>query len=35
MDEKIIQKAGKFYTEAERHQIIQDYLSSGCSKVEI
>lgn len=35
MDKKIIQKAGKFYSEAERHQIIQDYLSSGCTKAEI
>jgi transposase-like protein len=35
MDKKIIQKAGKFYTESERHQIIQDYLSSECTKTEI
>jgi transposase len=35
MDKKIIQKATKFYTESERHEIIQEYLSSGCSKKEI
>jgi transposase-like protein len=35
MDKKIIQKAGKFYSESERHQIIQEYLSSGCTKSEI
>ena len=28
-------KAGKFYSETERHHIIQDYLSSECTKTEI
>ena len=32
MDKIIIQKAGKDYTETERHQIIQDYLSSNSTK---
>lgn len=35
MDKKIIQKAGKYYTQEERHKIIQEFLSSRCSKVEI
>ena len=32
MDKTIIQKAGKDYNKTERHQIIQDYLSSKCTK---
>jgi len=35
MDKKIIQKAVKFFTDQERHQIIQEYLSLRCSKREI
>jgi hypothetical protein len=35
MDKKIIQKAGKYYTETERHQIIQELISTGCTKEEI
>jgi hypothetical protein len=35
MDKKIIQKAGIFYTDEERHQIIQELLSTKCSKQEI
>ena len=35
MDKKIIQKAGKYYTETERHQIIREYLSSDCTKQDI
>ncbi|MBL0333032.1 MAG: hypothetical protein IPP65_09430 [Chlorobi bacterium] len=35
MDKKIIQKAGKYYTLEERHQIIQELIATGCTKVEI
>jgi len=35
MDKKIIQKAGKYFTEAEKHLIIQELISSGCTKAEI
>jgi transposase len=35
MDKKIIQKAGKYYTLEERHQIIQELITTGCTKVEI
>ena len=35
MDKKIIQKAGKYFTETEKHQIIQEMLSNQCTKQEI
>ncbi len=35
MDKKIIQKAGKYFTETEKHQIIQEMLSHQCTKQEI
>lgn len=35
MDKKIIQKAGKYYTEAEKHRIIQELISTQCTKAEI
>ena len=35
MDKKIIQKAGKYFTETEKHQIIQELISSQCTKQEI
>ena len=35
MDKIIFQKSSKYYTETERHQIIQEYLSSHCTKQEI
>lgn len=35
MDKKIIQKAGKYYTETEKHQIIQELISTRCTKAEI
>jgi transposase-like protein len=35
MDKKIIQKAGKYFTEEEKHSIIQELISSQCTKVEI
>lgn len=35
MDKKIIQKAGKNFTETEKHQIIQELISSQCTKQEI
>lgn len=35
MDKKIIQKAGKYFTEGERHKIIQELISTQCTKVEI
>lgn len=31
----IIQKPNKYFTESEKHQIIQELLSSGCTKAEI
>lgn len=31
----IIQKPNKYFTDSEKHQIIQELLSSGCTKVEI
>jgi len=34
-NKKIIQKANKYFTEAEKHQIIQELISSGCTKAEI
>lgn len=35
MDKKIIQKAGKYFTEEEKHKIIQELISTQCTKVEI
>jgi len=35
MDKKIIKKAGKYFTETEKHYIIQELISSQCTKVEI
>ncbi len=35
MDKKIIQKAARFHTEAEKHQIIQEFLSGQNTKTEI
>jgi transposase len=35
MDKKIIQKAGKYFTEAEKHKIIQELISTQCTKLEI
>ena len=35
MNKRIIQKAGKYFTETEKHQIIQELISSQCTKVEI
>ena len=35
MDKKIIQKAGKYFTETEKHQIIQEMLTKQCTKQEI
>jgi len=32
---KIIQKAGRYYSKAERHFIIHEYLTTGYTKVEI
>lgn len=32
---KIIQKSTKYFSEAEKHFIIQELLSSGCTKVQI
>jgi len=32
---KIIQKANKYFTEAEKHQIIQELISTQCTKAEI
>ena len=31
----IIQKPNNYFTEAEKHQIIQELLNSGCTKVQI
>ena len=35
MDKKIIQKAGKHFTEDEKHKIIQELISTQGTKVEI
>lgn len=35
MDKKIIQKSSRYFTDAERHQVIMEFLSSGLSKREI
>lgn len=35
MDKKIIQKAGKYFTESEKHQIIQELLQYQLTKQEI
>jgi hypothetical protein len=35
MDKKIIQKAQKYFTEAEKHKIIQELIARQCTKVEI
>lgn len=35
MDKKIIQKAGKYYTKDEKHKIIQEMISTQCTKVQI
>ena len=35
MNRKIIQKAGKYFTEDEKHKIIQELISTQCTKVEI
>lgn len=35
MDKKIIQKAGKYFTQDEKHKIIQELISTQCTKVEI
>lgn len=32
MEKKIIQKAGRYFTILERHELIKEYLSSGCTK---
>ena len=35
MEKKIIKKAGKYFTEFEKHKIIQELISTKCTKVEI
>jgi hypothetical protein len=35
MNKKIIQKAGKYFTEEEKHKIIQELISTQCTKVEL
>jgi transposase len=35
MDKKIIQKAGKYFTLEERHKIIEELISTQCSKKEL
>lgn len=35
MDKKIIQKAGKYFTEEEKHKIIQELISTQSTKAEI
>ncbi len=35
MDKKIIQKAARFHTETEKHQIIQEFLAGQNTKTEI
>jgi transposase len=35
MDYKVIQKPRRYFTETEKHEIIQAYLTKGCTKQEI
>ena len=35
MEKKIIQKAGIYFTEDEKHKIIQELISTQCTKVEL
>ena len=35
MTKKVIQKAARFHNKEERRAIIEEYLSSGCTKQEI
>lgn len=35
MDKRIIQKASKYFTEEEQHKIIQELLTTGCTKTEL
>lgn len=35
MDKRIIQKASKYFTEEEKHKIIQELLSTRCTKTEL
>ena len=35
MDKKIIQRAGKYFTDTEKHQIIREMISTQCTKVAI
>ncbi|MCO5233625.1 MAG: hypothetical protein M9888_07830 [Chitinophagales bacterium] len=35
MDKKIIQKRGKYFTVEEKHKIVQELISTQCTKVEI
>jgi transposase len=35
MDKRIIQKAGKYFTEEEKHKIIRELISTRCTKVAI
>lgn len=35
MDKKIIQKAGRFFTEEDKHDIIQELISTRCTKSEL
>lgn len=35
MDNKIIQKSGMYFTVEEKHQIIQEFKNSNCTKAEI
>lgn len=35
MDKKIIPKAGRYFTEDQKHKIIQELISTQCTKVEL
>lgn len=35
MDNRIIQKRGRYFADEEKHLIIQEYISCGCTKQEI
>jgi transposase len=35
MDKKVIQKSSRYFSESEKRQVIEEYLSSACSKEEI
>ena len=35
MEKRIVQKVIRFFTEEEKHKIINDLISTGCTKTEV